>query len=247
MRRLAAMSLTPVPISSFDLRLHAGAWSFAEAEKSGIAEHWRRLADANPRIWNGDVLICAGAQVTDGVLTGRFIKTDYASFVAWRDWGWPDKSVSNVFGSAIVHTADNALLYGRMAPHTLNAGKIYPPGGSLEMKDVTADGRVDVMGSLIRELAEETGLDATNAEKAELLAVFDGPRLSVAQVFRFAQPADTLAEEVRRYLRDGHEDELSDIEIVKASSQFDSTMPAYAVAIARHLTADRASGEPLRK
>lgn len=223
------------PISSFDLRLHAGAWSFAEAEKPRIAEHWRKLADANPRIWNGDVLICARAEVMDAVLTGHFIKTDYASFVAWRDWGWPDEGVSNVFGSAIVHTADNALLYGRMAPHTLNSGKIYPPGGSLEMKDVTADGRVDVMGSLIRELAEETGLDAADAERAELLAVFDGPRLSVAQVFRFAQAADTLAEEVRRYLRDGHEDELSDVEIVRASSQIDSNIPGYAVALARYL------------
>jgi len=241
------MSLTPVAITALDLRLHSGSWSFAEAEKLRIAEHWRKLADANPRIWNGDVLICAGTQVADTVLTGRFIKTDYASFVAWRDWGWPDKSVSNVFGSAIVHTADNALLYGRMAPHTLNAGKIYPPGGSLEMKDVADDGRVDVMGSLVRELAEETGLNAGDAEKAELLAVFDGPRLSVAQVFRFAQPADALAEQVRHYLRHGHEDELSDIEIVRATSQFDSTMPPYAIAIARYLTAGAGARTPLRK
>lgn len=241
------MNLTPVPISSFDLRLHAGAWSFAEAEKLRIAEHWRKLADANPRIWNGDVLICAETRIADAVLTGRFIKTDYASFVAWRDWGWPDKTVSNLFGSAIVHTCDNALLYGRMAGHTLNAGKIYPPGGSLEMKDVTADGRVDVMGSLVRELSEETGLDASDAETGELLAIIDGPRLSVAQVFHFAQPADMLAEQVRRYLRDGHEDELSDIEIVRATSQFDSTMPDYAVAIARYLTAGRTPGTPLRK
>jgi 8-oxo-dGTP pyrophosphatase MutT (NUDIX family) len=229
------MDLKPVPISSFDLRLHSGSWSFAEAEKLRITEHWRKLADANPRIWNGDVLICAGTQVADTVLTGRFIKTDYASFVAWRDWGWPDKSVSNVFGSAIVLSSDNALLYGRMAGHTLNAGKIYPPGGSLEMKDVSADGRVDVMGSLVRELAEETGLRAADADRGELLAVFDGPRLSVAQVFRFAESADMLAEQVRRYLRNGHEDELSDIEIVRVSSQIDSTMPGYAIALARYL------------
>ena len=241
------MNLMPVPISSFDLRLHAGTWSFAEAEKPRIAEHWRKLADANPRIWNGDVLICAETRIADTVLTGRFIKTDYASFVAWRDWGWPDKTVSNLFGSAIVHSSDNALLYGRMAGHTLNAGKIYPPGGSLEMKDVSADGHVDVMGSLIRELAEETGLDAAHAERGELLAIIDGPRLSVAQVFRFASPAERLAEQVRRYLRDGHEDELSDIEIVRASSQFDSTMPDYAVAIARYLTAGQTLGTPLRK
>ncbi len=238
MRRLRFMNPKPVPITALDLHLHSGAWPFAEAEKIRIAEHWRRLADANPRIWNGDVLICAQAEIVETTLDGRFLKTDYASFVAWRDWGWPDKSVSNLFGSAIVLSSDNALLYGRMAGHTLNPGKIYPPGGSLEMKDVSADGRVDVMGSLRRELAEETGLEAAEAEEGDLLAVFDGPRLSVAQVFRFASPADALAEKVRRYLRDGHEDELSDVEIVRPTSRIDSTMPAYAVAIARYLTGE---------
>ncbi|HTN96947.1 MAG TPA: NUDIX hydrolase, partial [Nordella sp.] len=126
----------PVPITALDLHLHPGFWSFAEAEKIRIAEHWRQLAEANPRIWNGDVLICAKAEIIGTTLTGHFLKTDYASFVAWRDWGWPDKNVSNCFGSAIVLSSDGALLYGRMAGHTLNAGRIYPPGGSLEMQDV---------------------------------------------------------------------------------------------------------------
>lgn len=232
------MSPTPVPITALDLHLHSGSWSFAEAEKPRIAAHWRKLTDANPRIWNGDVLICTEALIAGTTLAGRFLKTDYASFVAWRDWGWPDKTVSNLFGSAIVLSSDNALLFGRMAGHTLNPGKVYPPGGSLEMKDVSVDGRIDVMGSLVRELDEETGLKAAAAEKGELFAVFDGPRLSVAQVFRFANSAEALAEEVRRYLRAGHEDELSDIEIVRSSSQIDSEMPGYAIAIARYLTGE---------
>lgn len=234
------MSLKPVPITSLDLHLHSGSWAFAEAERPRIVEHWRKLADDNPRIWNGDVLICAQAGIVGTTLSGHLLKTDYASFVAWRDWGWPDKSVSNLFGSAIVFSSDGALLYGRMAGHTLNPGKIYPPGGSLEMKDVTTDGRVDVMGSLMRELEEETGLKAGDAERGELLAVFDGPRLSVAQVFRFSRSVQALAEEVRHYLRNGHEDELSDVEIISAASDVDSGMPPYAVALARYLVSGAA-------
>lgn len=241
------MNPKPVPITSLDLHLHPGSWSFAEAEKARIAEHWRQLADANPRIWNGDVLICAKAEIKEARLTGRFLKTDYASFVAWRDWGWPDKKVSNCFGSAIVLSSDGALLYGRMADHTLNPGKIYPPGGSLEMQDVGPDGRVDVIASLIRELEEETGLKACDAGTGELLAVFDGPRLSVAQVFHFESPADMLAEAVRQYLAQAHEDELSDIEIVRSTSQIDSTMPGYAAAIAHYLTEGPEAAIPLRK
>ena len=91
------------------------------------------------------------------------------------------------------------------------------------------------MGSIIRELEEETGLKASDAEKGELLAIFEGPRLSVAQVFRFAARAEALAREVRLYLPSAHEDELSDIEIVSSASQIDSTTPAYALALARYL------------
>jgi 8-oxo-dGTP pyrophosphatase MutT (NUDIX family) len=228
-------ALTPIPIASLDLRLRPGAWAFADAEKRRIADHWRRLANDNPKIWNGEVLICTDVALRDGGLKGNFLKTDYASFVAWRDWGWPDKTVCNLFGSAAVVSADRAVLYGRMAGHTLNAGKVYPPGGSLEMMDVMSDGRVDVMGSITRELEEETGLKAADAEWGELLATFDEHRLSVAQVFRFADDAEALAARVRRYLHTAHEDELSDIEIITAASRFVSTMP-YAVALARYLT-----------
>lgn len=227
--------VTPVPITSLDLWLGRGKWVFAQDEKARIKEHWRKLADDNPKIWNGDVLICSSVELKDGGLKGQFLKTDYASFVAWRDWGWPDNTVSNCFGSAAVLSSDGALLYGRMASHTLNPGKLYPPGGSLEMQDVRPDGQVDVMGSIVRELEEETGLKASDAEKGELLAIFEGPRLSVAQVFHFAARAEVLADQVRRYLPSAHEDELSDIEIVSSTSQIDSTIPAYAVALAQYL------------
>ena len=228
-------ALVPQPIKSLDLRLRSGKWAFASAEKERIAAHWRKLAQDNPKIWNGDVLICTDVELKEGELHGNFLKTDYASFVAWRDWNWPDKTVRNLFGSAAVLSADRAVLYGRMAGHTLNAGKVYPPGGSLEMRDVLADGRVDVMGSITRELEEETGLKASDAEWGELLAIFDDHRLSVAQVFRYAESAAALAAKVRRYLDTAHEDELSDIEIITSASVLDSTMP-YAAVLARYLT-----------
>ena len=75
-----------VPISSLDLRLRSGSWAFAEAERPRIAEHWRKLVDDNPKIWNGNVLICTRVELKERELSGDFIKTDYASFVAWRDW-----------------------------------------------------------------------------------------------------------------------------------------------------------------
>jgi hypothetical protein len=103
------------------------------------------------------------------------------------------------------------------------------------MMDVMADGRVDVMGSITRELEEETGLKAADVRWGPLLAIFDEHRVSIAQVFRFADSAETLAARVRDYLRAAHEDELSDIVVIDSTTTFDATMP-YAVALARYLT-----------
>src|SRR5262245_10619719 len=108
-------ALTPIPITSLDLHLRPGVWAFADAERLRIKDHRRKLTEENPKIWNGEVLICTRVELKGGGLEGDFLKTDYASFVAWRDWGWPDKTVCNVFGSAAVLSSDRAVLYGRMS------------------------------------------------------------------------------------------------------------------------------------
>ncbi|CAN5149301.1 hypothetical protein BH10PSE7_BH10PSE7_35280 [soil metagenome] len=221
-------------ISSFDLRLTNEAWAFAASERPRIDAHWTALQTGNPRIWNGDVLICLAADLSNGALTARFTRTDFASFVAWRDWGWPDKAARNCFGSAVVVSSDGALIYGRMGPHTLNAGQAYPPGGSLEPGDADAEGRVDVIGSLRRELTEETGLNPGAAQAGDCLAVFDGQRLSVAQAYHFDLTAAEIEARVRRHIEEAEEEELEGIAVLTSASQVDSTMPGYAAAIARY-------------
>ena len=131
-------------------------WDFAVSEGGRIAAHWEKLATANPHLWNGGLLMCHRADVIDGIFHGSFFMTDYAGFVAWRDWGYPGTRVYNCFGVATVRARDGALLYGRMAAHTLNPGMVHPPGGSLGPDDVRDDGSVDLKGSIIRELREET-------------------------------------------------------------------------------------------
>ena len=149
----------------------------------------------------------------------------------------PGPPVYNCFGSAVVRSRDGALLYGRMAAHTLNPGKIYPPGGSLEPDDVQADGRVDVMGSIVRELKEETGLDAADARDGGLLLIHDGPRIAIAQLYDFDLDAAELAAKANAYLASQQDDELDGIEIIASSSQIDARMPPFAAKLARHLLA----------
>ena len=57
--------------------------------------------------------------------SGAYFETDYANYVAWRDWGHPGERVES-FSMAALRAA-TALLLGEMAPHTMNAGQIYFP------------------------------------------------------------------------------------------------------------------------
>ena len=221
-------------VTSLDFAITRDNWAFAQHERARIDAHWAQLQAAKPQIWNGAVLMCNEALLRDGALKARFVTTDYASFVAWRDWGWPDRAARNCFGSAVVLSRDGALVFGRMGPHTLNAGQSYPPGGSLEPADIGADGRVDVIGSLRRELREETGLEPEDARAGDCLAIFEGPRLSIAQAFHYDLTAAEIAMRIRGYIDATEEEELEDVTVLTSASQTDSTMPGYAIAIAEY-------------
>lgn len=224
------------PILALDLKLTDDAWDFALSERYGIEAYWAKVTAATPGLWNGDVLMCSEAMVEGTTLSARFFRADFASLLAWRDWGWPRTSSINCFGSAAVLSSDGALLYGRMAGHTVNGGRVYPPGGSLEPNDVLADGRVDVSGSISRELAEETGLDVREAEDTGFVAVFDDRRrVGIAQVLRFPLTSTQLSRQVRDFLDADPKAELADVVMLTHGSQADATMPEFAQELARYL------------
>ena len=67
-------------------------------------------------------------------LAGVYFETDYADFVAWRDFGHPGEPVENCFSMAALRSADGAFLLGEMAAHTVNAGRIYFPAGTPDLQ-----------------------------------------------------------------------------------------------------------------
>ena len=218
-------------LTSLDLRCTGKAWAFAADHRARINDHWEALARERPHIWNGEVLVCLENRIENGVLHAELTKTDYASFVAWRDWGAPGNAARNCFGSPVVLTADRAIIFGEMAASTLNGGKIYPPGGSLEPRDVGPDGTVDVLGSIAIELAEETGLDAANARVGPLLAIFDQHRIAVCQGLAFPLAADEIVQRFAEH-RDVHS-ELSRLAVIRSAGDVFEAMPPFAQEIVR--------------
>jgi 8-oxo-dGTP pyrophosphatase MutT (NUDIX family) len=218
-----------VPVTDVDIRFVAEPWPAPAALRAQVPAIWARLVAANPHLWDGRILGISGVgggppRVEAGVLRGEAREDSFSAFMAWRELGWPEIGLRNVFGSAVLISADGAVLLGRMGATTANAGQIYPPAGSLEPADV-ADGRVDVFGSLARELGEETGLDAGEARAGATVAIFDGPRISVARALHFPVAAAELATRVRANLERQVERELADIVVVRTRADLAAAGP----------------------
>ena len=54
----------------------------------------------------------------------------------WRDAAFPISVCCMPSAWALIVTADGALIFGVMGARPANAGRVYPPGGSLEPRDV---------------------------------------------------------------------------------------------------------------
>jgi 8-oxo-dGTP pyrophosphatase MutT (NUDIX family) len=216
-----------VAVDRLDLRFVPRAWPFAVERRDAIDAHFDALKRTLPTLWNGRVMLASDWAVTDRSFCATYFDTDFASFLAWRDWGWPDASVRNCFAQGALRAADGAFLLGVMSAHTANAGRIYFPSGTPDLDDVVGDG-VDLDGSVMRELAEETGLEAADIAPARgWHAVFNGPRIGMMKVLHAAEPAAALRERILAFLARQATPELADIRIVRSPADFDPMMPSF--------------------
>ncbi|MBS7697967.1 NUDIX hydrolase [Chelatococcus sp. YT9] len=219
------------------MHLTADEWPWAVENRERIDANWRRLKAEKPALFNGQVLVMSESRITARKLTGRYIATDYASFLAMRDFGAPPPGTGNCFAMAALRSADGAFVLGVMGDHTANAGKAYFPAGTPDLADVLPDGRVDLLGSVERELAEETGLGADDVTIGEgWTAVFDEPRLALMRPVQSVLPADRLVGRIENFLAAEPEPELSGIRLVRRVGDIDpATMPPFLQLYLKHM------------
>lgn len=213
------MSIRVITLAGVEIRLVPGEWPLPEAMRASVPERWAAMVAKNPHLWDGEVLGVSEPMVCeDGILRGEARVDRFSAFMTWRDAGFPENGVHNLFGSALIISADGYLIFGLMGEETANAGRIYPPGGSLEPRDVGPDGLVDVARSTEIELTEETGLKSADARIGALVAVLDGPRISVGQAYHFDASADELVREIRANLAQQEHRELADVVALRRGS-----------------------------
>jgi 8-oxo-dGTP pyrophosphatase MutT (NUDIX family) len=224
-----AATLEIVPVERVEITVAPWQWEFAVKRRAEIEAHFAARQERQPALWNGRVLLLRDYRIENGLLSGSSFETDFASFVAWRDWDFPDRDVFNVFAMAAVRGADGGYLLGEMADHTASAGFLYFPCGTPDPKDVT-DGMLDLGGSAARELFEETGIDITKLSAwPGWSLVREQNFIALIKSFASAEQAQDLRARVMRYLASGAHPELSDIRIVRDRGDLTAQIPEFVI------------------
>jgi 8-oxo-dGTP pyrophosphatase MutT (NUDIX family) len=209
-------------------------WAFADDKRGEIDAYFAAIQKEKPALWNGRILLLHHQVVRDGVFTGEFLETDYASFAAWSAWGRPPAGVRDCFGAAGLVASDGAVLLGVMGAHTYNAGDIYLPSGTPDPNDIV-DGAVDFDWSVRRELKEETGLDAAQlVADPGWITVVDGTWIMQAKVLRAQEDGATLRARILDFLSTEGQPELADIRLVRGPADFEPAMPRFVTAFLSH-------------
>ena len=159
-----------------------------------------------------------------------YFETDFASFLAWRDWGFPDPDVFNGFGMGALRCADGAFVLGEMGQHTANAGRIYFPSGTPDLDDIS-DGAVDIAGSVAREVEEETGLaPADYRAGAHWDCVVSGAAIAMIRILHVDVSGEALRARIEANLARQHQPELAAIHLVRETSDLTAAMPRFVTA-----------------
>src|SRR5262245_53867918 len=216
-----------VPLDDAEFTFATRPWSFADRRRAGIKAHFAARLRKNPGMWNGRVLLAHEYSLQSKSLQVNFFETDFASFIAWWDWDFPDPTITNCFSMGAIRAADGAFLLGVMNAHTARAGSIYFPAGIPEPSDIT-DGKVDLAGHLFREVEEEAGLPSTHfAAEPGWTAVRDGRVAALMRVLQADEAAVDLRGRILSHLASERAPELADIRIVRSPADFDPMMPEF--------------------
>ena len=224
-------------ITTLDLAVTPWSWPFAEARRAEIDAHFAEKQCEKPALWNGRVLLGRSPVFSGERFSASYFETDFASFLAWRDWGFPDKDVFNGFGMGALLSQDGAFALGEMGRHTANAGRIYFPAGTPDLDDVRGEA-LDIEGSVAREVEEETGLVPNDYRPAAHWdCVFTGHAVAMMRLLRVEMPGEALRARIEANLARQHQPELERIHLVRGTEDLTAAMPRFVTAfIEAHLT-----------
>ena len=217
-------------VAALDLAFQPRRWPFAEQRRAEIDAHFAIKRREKPHLWNGRILLARDPDFAADRFSARYFEADFASFLAWRDWGFPDKSVFNGFGMGALRCSDGAFVLGEMGQHTANAGRIYFPSGTPDLDDIR-DGAVDIPGSVAREVEEETGLTPADYRAVPHWdCVVAGAAIAMIRMLKVDVSGEALRARIEANLARQSQPELSAIHLVRETSDLTASMPRFVTA-----------------
>ncbi|MGJ4955475.1 NUDIX hydrolase [Bradyrhizobium sp. HKCCYLRH2015] len=228
-------------VTTLDLKVEPWDWPFANQRRDDIAAHFAECRRARPGLWNGRVLLGRNPRIADGRFSASYFETDFASLLAWRDWGFPDRTAFNGFGMGALRSADGAFVLGEMGAHTANAGRLYFPAGTPDLDDVS-DGVLDLAANVAREVEEETGLAPSDYQAAAHWdCVVTGASIALMRVLDASDMGEALQRRIEANLAAQGEPELCSIRLVRSRNDLTAAMPRFVTAF---LETQFSPGEP---
>ncbi|UZE47959.1 NUDIX hydrolase [Rhodopseudomonas sp. P2A-2r] len=217
-------------VGTLDLTRGDWSWPFAHDRRAEIDTHFALKQAEKPQMFNGRVLLGRNARFTPDCFSADCFETDFASFLAWRDWGFPDRDVFNGFGMGAVRSRDGAFVLGEMGAHTSNAGRIYFASGTPDLSDLKGK-VVDIAGSVVREVEEEIGLTVADYRQGDHWDCVVTPfSVAMMRLLDVDMTGDALQARLQAELARQEMPELCAIHLVRGVDDFRSTMPAFVTA-----------------
>lgn len=213
-----------VRCSALDLTVSRNCLPFETRNRAEIAAHWQTAQAENPALFNGKIFMATGVSVNEQSMRASCHATNFATLMYWRTQR-NTLNTRNIFANLVLRSSDNALVMGRMAPHTSIAGKTCYPGGSLDASDIR-DGQVDATACALRECLEETGIaPGEYTLNPGFIVCWDDRMIAISRVADLKVDAETARRQIQRFMDSEAEPEFDDIIIVRSPSDAVRVIP----------------------
>jgi 8-oxo-dGTP pyrophosphatase MutT (NUDIX family) len=216
-------------LTTIDVQCVERRWPWTDANADAIDAFWKEARTEQPKLFDGPVFVFADARIEGHTFRAVCFESRFSRLLYAKRHGFPDPEVVNGFAMGAVKAADGAFLLGIMGAHTANPGQIYFPAGTPDPTDRQADGSLDLIGSVVRELAEETGLRRSEYEFGKgWVLVRDGGLFAFMRPLTLLHPAAEARSRMLARMQAMEEEELSDIYVARTGADIDrERMPPY--------------------
>jgi len=207
---------SPARVDAFDLSVADGPHPLYVAHRPEIEANWARESQANPHLFNGQMVLQRHLTFDEGVIRGVAHVIPYSTLLWWRKQHNPEGAL-HLFGFPVLVSSDGAIIAIRMSDRTANPGQVYCAAGSLDLSDI-ADGKLDLAGNMVREVREETGLELSEAEAdPHFYASHKDNRIVIFRLYRFPVTSAELTARIEAHMPHDHEQEIDGVVVIRSA------------------------------